>query len=75
MAGLSAAADHGSGHLLGVVLGDGQAVSRAHYHVCILSVYAKNCCFFPSQSISALTCPVLSGRQNSSQSLWHLIVL
>lgn len=39
MADLSAAADPGSGHLLGPVLGDGQAESMAPYHVGTLSVY------------------------------------
>lgn len=39
MADLSAIADSGSGHLLGHVLGNGQAVSMADYHVSTMRVY------------------------------------
>lgn len=57
MAGLSAIADHGSGHLLGLVLGDGQALSMADYHVRTLSVYAEESSsfFFFSHSPSLLS--------------------
>lgn len=52
MAHLSAAADPGSGHLLGHVLGDGQAASVAPYHVGTSSV-----CVFAVHPVSDHLCP------------------
>lgn len=43
MANISAAADPGSGHLLGHVLGDGQAVPMAAHHVGTPSVNVYIC--------------------------------
>lgn len=43
MADISAAADPGSGHLLGHVLGDGQAVPMAAHHVGTPSVNVYIC--------------------------------
>lgn len=74
MADLSSAADHGSGHLLGHVLGDGQAVSLAAYHVGALSVYMVVFAFhLPSEAISVLIglCP--DHNQGTCQPLWHHI--
>ena len=48
MADLSAAADPGSGYLLGLVLGDSQACSMAAHHVCILIVYMEVLAFLLS---------------------------
>ena len=78
MADLSAAADPGSGHLLGHVLGDGQAVSMAAHHVSIPSVYVEVFAFhlvlrlFKKKKKSHW--PLLGShsadRQSTSQPLW-----
>lgn len=70
MAGLPAAAHHGSGHLLGHVLGDGQAVSMAANHVGSLSVYVEEMHLISEAIFSSLTSSWITDRQGSSQPLW-----
>lgn len=89
MADLSAAPDPGSGHLLGCVLGNGQAVSMAAHHVCTPSVYVDVLAFhlvfhlvseafyFPLAvhicSHRPLPGSETADRQGTSQPLWHHI--
>ncbi len=67
MADLSSAADHGSGHLLGHVLGDGQAVPMAAYHVGALSVYMEVLLFisFLRPSLFSLASAWITARRQT----------
>lgn len=79
MADLSAVADSGSGHMLGHVLGNGQAVSMANCHVSSMSVYVEVFSFYlVSGAIIAVylhLCTLdtawITDRQDISEPLWH----